>query len=80
MVRAVISLETEDKTWLDRRAKEEHVSMAELVRRAVRRFREETESQARPLRQLLEETSGIWEGEEGLSHQTRLRGEWEDRL
>ncbi len=79
MVRTVISLESEDKTWLDRKAKDEQVSMAELIRRAVRRLREESESEARPLQQQLQETSGIWKGEDGLSFQQRMREEWADR-
>ena len=79
MVRTVISLEDEDKAWLDRKAIEERVSMAELVRRAVRQFREERERKSQPLRQLLEKTSGTWDGEDGLTYQRKVRGEWSDR-
>jgi hypothetical protein len=43
MVRTALSLETEDKIWLDRKAREEQVSMAELMRRAIRLFRKESE-------------------------------------
>lgn len=80
MVRTIVSIEDEDKAWLDRRAAEEHVSRAELIRRAVRQYREETDRQeVRPLHRLLEETSGIWKGEDGLAFQLRMRGEWDDR-
>lgn len=79
MVRTVVSLEEEDKAWLDRRAEEERVSMAELIRRAVRRYRESSEPEARSLQQLLEETSGIWKGEDGLTYQLGARDEWDDR-
>ena len=43
MVRTVVSLEVEDKDWLGQRAQEEQTSMSELMRRAIRRFRKETE-------------------------------------
>ncbi len=43
MVRTALSLETEDKAWLGQKAREEQVSMAELMRRAIRLFRKESE-------------------------------------
>ncbi len=76
MVRTVISLEEEEKAWLDRKAEQEDVSMTEVVRRAVRRYREESELS---VHRLLEKTSGIWSGEDGLSYQRRIRDEWHDR-
>ncbi|HTQ79202.1 MAG TPA: ribbon-helix-helix protein, CopG family, partial [Thermoanaerobaculia bacterium] len=41
MIRTIISLDPEDKLWLDRKAEEENVTMTELVRQAIRRYREE---------------------------------------
>lgn len=79
MVRTVVSLEEEDKAWLDRKAEVEQVSMAEIIRRAVRRYREEGDPEARSLHRLLAETSGIWTEGDGLAYQRRIRGEWEDR-
>jgi hypothetical protein len=79
-----VSLEEEDKAWLDRRAVEEQVSTTELIRRAIRRYRE-SEPEARTLRrllgllELLEETSGIWKGKDGLTYQIEVRGEWDER-
>ncbi len=52
---------------------------AELIRRAVRFYRKATETQAGSFRRLLEDTSGIWKGEDGLSYQLRVRDEWADR-
>ena len=77
MIRTLISLDPEDKLWLDRKAEEENVSMTQLVRTAIRRYREECEAAAPTLDRLLEETAGILEGEDGLEAQLRLRGEWE---
>lgn len=80
MVRTVISLDEEDKLWLDRRAEEEQVSMAEVVRRAVRSYRERSPATtAEAFRTLLESTSGLWQGDEPLAHQERLRSEWSER-
>lgn len=80
MIRTLISLEDEDKRWLDRKAKEEGVTMAHVVRNAVRRYREQCErDRAEPsLEELLRRTSGLWKGGDGLEAQLRLRGEWEE--
>ena len=80
MIRTLISLEDEDKRWLDRRAKEEGVTMANVVRKAVRQYREQCErEQAEPsLEDLLRRTSGLWKGGDGLEAQLRLREEWEE--
>jgi len=77
MIRTLISLEAEDKSWLDRKAEEEGVAMTEIVRLAVRRLRDESE--ALSFERLLAATSGLWQGEEGLEYQLRIRGEWDDR-
>ncbi len=79
MIRTIVSIEEEDKAWLDVKAVEEKVSRAELIRRAVRFYRKASETQARSFRRLLEESSGIWKGEDGLAYQLRLRDEWADR-
>jgi hypothetical protein len=80
MIRTLISLEDEDKTWLDQRAKEEGLTMTELVRTAVRQYREQCEASeaAESLEQLLRRTAGIWQGEDGLAYQRAVRGEWEE--
>ncbi len=77
MVRTIVSLAEDEKEWLDRRSRQEGVAMAEVVRRAVRRLREETERREPSLADLLERTAGIWPGGDGLEHQDRMRGEWE---
>jgi hypothetical protein len=79
MIRTLISLEDEDKQWLDRRAKEEGLTMTQLVRSAVKRYREQCEAAAgqASLEQLLGRTAGIWPGGDGLAYQREVRGEWE---
>jgi hypothetical protein len=78
MIRTIISLDPEDKLWLDRKAEEENVTMTEIVRQAVRRYRGECEVAAPSLDRLLAETSGLWRKEDGLDYQNRLRQEWEE--
>jgi hypothetical protein len=77
MIRTIISLDPEDKQWLDRKAEEENVTMTELVRQAIRRYRVECEAASPSLDRLLAKTSGLWNREDGLDYQRRLRQEWE---
>lgn len=78
MVRTIISLDDEDKAWLDRRAGEEGMSMTQLVREAIRRYRRQVEAEAPTLERQLRETSGLWRGEDGLEYQRRVRAEWDE--
>jgi Ribbon-helix-helix protein, copG family len=77
MVRTLISLTEEDKQWLDREATRLGVSMTELVRRAVRLYRDSARQE--PFDVLLSRTAGSLDLEPGLSLQRRLRDEWEGR-
>ena len=80
MPRTVISLEQEDKDWLDRRARAEKVPMTEIVRRAIRRYRQEAERPPeKDIKVLLAQTRGLWRAGEGLAYQNGLREEWEAR-
>ena len=77
MIRTVISLDEESKEWLDRQARAENVSTAEIIRTAVRKYRDEKKREALPLSELLTQTSGMCKGEDGLVYQRRLRKEWQ---
>ena len=79
MIRTVISLDAESKAWLDRQARAERLSMAELIRTAVRRYRAECEPDPCAFDDLLNRTHGIWENGDALEYQRRLRREWERR-
>lgn len=76
MIRTVISLDDDDKRWLDRRAKAEGVTMTHLVRRAVRLLRQRDPSPEQTRDELLRRTSGIWTSGDGLEYQRRVRDEW----
>jgi hypothetical protein len=76
MIRTIISLNEEDKAWLDRRAHEEGLTMTELVRRSVHLYRETTDPADSEFGVLLDETRNIWKAEDALQYQRRLREEW----
>ncbi len=80
MSRTIVSLPDEDKTWLARQASAQRVPMSELVRRAVREYRERHgNGQSRRLSELLESTRGSWKHGDGLRYQSNTRKEWEQR-
>ena len=79
MVRTIISLSSDDKAWLDRKAREERVPMTRLVRRAIQRLRKETDSKPSRFEALLRATAGMSKSGDGLAIQQRLRGEWTRR-
>ena len=76
MVRTVISLDAEDKAWLDQAARSERIPMTKLVRRAIRRLRQEQEAAPQGFERLLRETAGTWKAGDGLAYQRRVRAEW----
>ena len=78
MPRTIINLTQEDKEWLAERARAERVPVTELVRRAIRLYRQRSvEGETRSFEELIEQTAGIWEAGDGLEYQERLRTEWE---
>ncbi|OIP17725.1 MAG: hypothetical protein AUK53_01930 [Betaproteobacteria bacterium CG2_30_59_46] len=80
MQRTIISLEPDDRDWLARRAQVEHVPQTEVVRRALRLYRQNAETRGpQSFEKLARLTSGIRQGEDGLIVQQRLRDEWSER-
>jgi len=80
MPKTLISLDANDKAWLDREARRRKIPMTELVRQAVRHHRQREESRGRPaLLDALANTSGLWRQGDGLAWQKRLRSEWGTR-
>ena len=78
MPRTIISLNETEKAWLTRQAKAEHVSMTEIVRRALALYRRQAGGGTEPnFEDLLERTCNLWQNGDGLAYQNRLRGEWE---
>ena len=76
MIRTVISLDPEDKRWLDQKSQETQKPIAALVRQAIRRMRQEDEAKSPSFDTLLEQTRGTWKGGDGLAYQQAIRSEW----
>lgn len=80
MVRTVVSLGPDEKAWLDEKSRAEGVAMTELVRRAIRRYRQaDAAASPRGVRAALAATRGLWSAGDGLSYQRRVRGDWSRR-
>ena len=79
-VRTAISLDDDQKAWLDQQAALRRVSMASLIRQAVSEFRireqREQRGAAASFQELLKHTAGIWQARDGLEYQERIREEW----
>jgi hypothetical protein len=79
MIRTIVSLDPDDKAWLDRKARQERMPMTRLVRRAIKQMRQESEDHPSGFERLLRETSGLRKFGDGLAVQRKLRGEWDKR-
>jgi hypothetical protein len=77
MIRTIISLDPDDKAWLDRKARQERVPMTRLVRRAIKRLRRDSEPNPTCFEALLRETAGMKRFGDGLRRQRALRREWD---
>ncbi len=81
--RTLISLDQDDKAWLDEQAAARAQPMTRMVQEAVAEYRVRQESRGgEPLATLLERTAGLFARrrgtvEDGLVVQQRLRGEWD---
>jgi hypothetical protein len=77
MVRTVISLDENDKAWLDRKAEEQGVTMTELVRQAIHDFRlrgGRTGKKTRPtFEEILERVSGTWTRGDAAEYVRKMR-------
>ena len=73
MTRTIISLDSEEKSWLDRKAEETGLSMAEIVRQAIRSLREREQES---FDEVLKQTRGLWRRGDGLAYQRRIRKQW----
>jgi hypothetical protein len=69
----ILSLTENEKAWLQRRSRDTGESMAQILRRAVRRLQEE-ENQS--LDDALAATRGLWRKGDGLRYQRAIRREW----
>ncbi len=73
MVRTVIAIDDDIKYWVDSKAKQDGVSMTEVIRRALQLLKEQD---ALRFDAKLAKTSGIWSGGDGLEFQKKERESW----
>jgi hypothetical protein len=76
MHRTIISLDPDDRAWLDRKAREEGTTMTEVVRVAIRRLRKAEPLSRHGMESLLDRTRGRWKKGDALDYQRRVRAEW----
>ncbi len=78
MVRTIISLTENEKHWVDSYSRSRHISLAETVRIAIKKLREENNQSASSI---LDKTSGIWKRKKTDSESLveKLRNEWDER-
>lgn len=77
MIRTVISLDPEDKRWLEQKSKATQTPMTTLIRQAIRRMRLDEQATAPSIDTLLDRTKGMWKGKDGLVYQQAIR--WEQK-
>lgn len=78
MIRTIISLDSDEKHWLDEVAKKKHISMAAVIRNAIKAYRLQNANYVPTnIDVLLSKTKGIWEHHDGLDYQSTIRDEWE---
>jgi hypothetical protein len=73
MTRTIISLENDDKKWLDEESRRSGLPKSAIVRLSIRYLRLDRE---KSFQNLLTQTSGTWKEGDGLAYQERLRSEW----
>ena len=73
MTRTIISLENDDKKWLDEESRRSGLPKSAIVRLSIRYMRLDRE---KSFENLLTQTSGTWKEGDGLAYQERLRSEW----
>ena len=70
-----ITISDDEKSWLESYSRIRGISMAEAIRKAIARLREQ-EGQS-TYQSLIGQTQGIWKKGDGLEYQKKLRSEWE---
>jgi hypothetical protein len=76
MTRLLVSLDEQDRVWLERKARQTGASMAEVVRQSIQRMKK---SEQKSFNELLQATKGTWRGGDGLRYQRKIRREWDER-
>ena len=73
--RLIITLDNEDKRWLEGYTRLRRISMAEGIRRGLRILREQEGNNS--YQSIVDHTGGIWKKGDGLKYQKKIRSEWD---
>ncbi len=81
MNRMIITLEDADKLWLARESKAEKKSIAQIIRDAIKDYKERVakKPEEETFEELLEATRGTWTQGDPLTYQQNIRAEWDHR-
>jgi hypothetical protein len=80
MIRTIISIDDDEKHWLDLKAKEQGTTMTEVVRQAIRQYRmggRKTAGQGKTYAEILKLSKGTWSQGDAVEWVRKLRAdEW----
>ncbi len=79
MIRTIVSMEKEDKRWLDSYSRNRHISSAEAIRRAVRLMRKAASEYGTD--KIISGTAGLWKNRnvDAIEFVRSIRSEWDER-
>ena len=75
--RTIITISEQDKSWLESYSSLHRISMAEAIRRGIRKLKEA--ELAENYQSLVRKTKGKWKKGNGLTYQKKIRNEWNSR-
>ncbi len=73
--RIIVTIAEKDKLWLEGYSKVHKISLAEAIRRGIRELKKVQRDKT--YKGLVESTSGIWQGADGLKYQRKIRCDWD---
>lgn len=75
--RTIITISEPDKKWLESYSSLHRISMAEAIRRGIRKLKEAELTEN--YQSLVKKTKGSWKKGNGLAYQNNIRNEWNSR-
>ncbi len=75
--RTIITISEPDKRWLESYSSLHRISVAEAIRRGLRKLKEA--ELAENYQSLVRKTKGKWKKGDGLTYQDKIRDEWNVR-
>ena len=76
-VRTIITLSEKDKKWLESYSSLHHMSVAEAIRRGIKKLKEAEYYET--YQSLVLNSKGLWKRGDGLAYQKQMRAEWNSK-